>query len=130
MGDQPTDEQLRDIADPWHALDYDLGELRVLAARLARELLTAAKARRIETDAELHAVGRGVVVRAKDGTIAARFDERFGVVFGDDRPFSWSALHAPATVLFDPAATQCGHGYNLTDSCPGCDADTEERDRD
>lgn len=21
--------------------------------------------------------------------------------------------------------TQCAHGYNLTDSCPGCDADEE-----
>ncbi len=23
------------------------------------------------------------------------------------------------------ATTQCSHGYNLTDSCPGCDADVD-----
>lgn len=109
MADRPTDERLRDIADPWHALDYDLGELRVLAAGLARELLatrTAAKARRIETDAELHAVPERTVVRARDGSIAARANETRGVAFGDDRSFPWSALHAPATILFDPNAEE------------------------
>jgi hypothetical protein len=24
-------------------------------------------------------------------------------------------------------STDCPHGYRLTDSCPGCDADVEER---
>ena len=59
-------------------------------------------ARVIETDAELNDVPPGIVVRAKDGTIAARYDRVHGVVFGDDRPFPWSVLRAPATVLYEP----------------------------
>ncbi|TLF74078.1 hypothetical protein [Nocardia cyriacigeorgica] len=56
----------------------------------------------IETDDELVAASHGIVVRAKDGTIAARFDQVHGVVFGDDRPFPWSVLRAPAVVLWEP----------------------------
>lgn len=59
-------------------------------------------ARAIETDAELNDVPAGIVVRAKDGTIAARHPSGVGVVFGDDRPFPWSVLRAPATVLYEP----------------------------
>ncbi|MBW0270763.1 hypothetical protein ATM97_07015 [Nocardia sp. MH4] len=122
-----TDEQLARLA----VQPYQPG--RDTTARLATELLArrrAEHARRIETDEQLHAVMPGVVVRAKDGTIAARFDYELGVVFGYGEPFPWRSLHAPALILFDPAATQCAHGYNLTDSCPGCDADTEEATRD
>lgn len=56
--------------------------------------------RRLTTDAEVAAVSTGTVVRAADGTIAARFDVERGVVFGDDRPFPWRVLKAPALVLW------------------------------
>ncbi|MFI7191420.1 hypothetical protein ACIBQ0_16935 [Nocardia nova] len=59
-------------------------------------------ARVIETDEELRAAPTGIVVRAKDGTIAARHTTGVGVVFGDNRAFRWSILRAPATVLFEP----------------------------
>lgn len=59
-------------------------------------------AQRIEDQAELMAVPRGTIVHASDGTIAARFNDEFGVVFGDERPFKWAVLTAPATVLFTP----------------------------
>ena len=42
----------------------------------------------------------GTVVRAADGTIAARYDRQRGVVFGDDRPFPWKVLQAPAVTLW------------------------------
>lgn len=42
----------------------------------------------------------GTVVRAADGTIAARYDHQRGVIFGDDRPFPWEVLQAPAVVLW------------------------------
>lgn len=58
--------------------------------------------RRIETDAELHTAPAGIVVRASDGTIAARHPSGFGVVFGHERPFDWSVLRAPAVVLLEP----------------------------
>lgn len=56
----------------------------------------------LKTDAELATVVRGTVVHAKDGTIACRYDAERGVVFGDERPFPWSLLRAPATVLWSP----------------------------
>lgn len=51
---------------------------------------------------------RSVVFNHADGTIAARFDERHGVVFGDDRPFPWDVLRGPLTLLWHPddSATQ------------------------
>lgn len=127
MSERLTDEQLHELIA---AEDYALADPRELVAEVL-EARTAARVRRIETDAELHAVAPGVVVRAKDGTIAARFDYELGVVFGYGEPFAWKALHAPAEILFDPETTQCAHGYNLTDSCPGCDAAlAEESGRD
>lgn len=50
--------------------------------------------------AQLAALPPRCVVRAADGTIAARFDQHLGVVFGDDRPFQWSVLSVPALVLW------------------------------
>lgn len=49
-------------------------------------------------------VPAGTVVRAADGSIAARYDVERGVVFGDDRPFPWSVLRAPATILWPTPA--------------------------
>lgn len=97
-----TDDELRDIADPWHPIDEVGGSMRVLASLLAREVLELRHPARIETDAELQAVVPGTVVRGRDGTIAARFNEVHGVVFGDDRPFLWTVLRAPAEILYDP----------------------------
>lgn len=57
----------------------------------------------LATDAEIAAVPTGTVVRAADGTIAARFDTERGVVFGDERPFAWNVLRAPALVLWSTA---------------------------
>jgi hypothetical protein len=57
--------------------------------------------------AQLAAIPPRSVVRAADGTIAARFSDELGVLFGDDRPFPWSVLRVPALVLWvdgDPLA--------------------------
>lgn len=100
MAERLTDEQLREIAeDPW------ANWAAHVPVDLAAELLALRKvqtARHIETNSELHAVEPGTVVRATDGTIAARFNKTHGVVFGDDRPFPWIVLRAPAEILFDP----------------------------
>lgn len=55
---------------------------------------------------DLSAAPVGTVVRAADGTIAARYDATRGVVFGDDRPFPWRILKAPAVVLWPQGATK------------------------
>lgn len=57
---------------------------------------------KVLTAEELAAAPRGTIVRAADDTIACRFDDQLGVVFGDDRPFPWSVLRAPAMVLWMP----------------------------
>lgn len=76
------------------------------AAAAAAALLLAAgvrpPARVIETAEELAAVTPMTIVHAADGTIAARHPSGVGVVFGDERPFPWSVLRAPATVLYEP----------------------------
>ena len=76
------------------------------AAEVAQRLTACGwqRAHVIEDQEELQQLPRGVVVRAKDGTIAARFDSEYGVVFGDDRPFPWSVLQAPAVVLWEAEA--------------------------
>lgn len=56
----------------------------------------------VTTEQGRGALARGTVVRSAKGTIACRFDDQYGVLFGDDRPFTWSALQLPLTVLFDP----------------------------
>jgi len=44
----------------------------------------------------------GAIVRSPAGTIACRYDESVGTVFGDDRPFEWGALASPVHVLWMP----------------------------
>lgn len=43
---------------------------------------------------------RTVIWWPADKTVAARFDKTNGVVLGDDRPFRWSVINGPVTVLF------------------------------
>lgn len=50
------------------------------------------------------AVPAGGMVRSADGTIACRHPSGVGVVFGDERPFDWSVLRLPLTVI-DPDRT-------------------------
>lgn len=78
---------------------------------------------------ELAALPPRCVVRAADGTIAARFNDELGVLFGDDRPFQWSVLRVPALLLWvdgdsvaapaqpatDPPASETAH----PDTCLG-----------
>lgn len=45
---------------------------------------------------------RAVIWWPADKTIAARFDETLGVVLGDDRPFAWSVIKGPVTVVWEP----------------------------
>ena len=68
----------------------------------------ASRPRVVTTAAELDAVPRGHVVYSADGSLACRFDRRYGVVFGDDRPFVWSCLELPATVVWSPPAETDG----------------------
>jgi hypothetical protein len=72
---------------------------------LVRDLVTELKAARAEQTldaAGLAAVPRGAIVRSAKGTIACRYDELLGVVFGDERPFDWNRLSVPATLLWEP----------------------------
>lgn len=62
--------------------------------------------RRIEKPDELAGLPVGCVVRSEAGTIAARFDNTNGVVFGDERPFRWQLLALPVIVLWSPEASR------------------------
>ena len=64
------------------------------------------KPRTITTVEELDALPVGSVAHSAAGTIASRFDEHFGVVFGDERPFEWARLRLPATILYTPEAAE------------------------
>lgn len=99
-----TDAELDEAARTIENGEADLmaDEAIMLLIEEIRTTRAAERARRIATDDELHAVARGVVVRAKDGTIAGRFSDELGVVLGSGEPFAWKALHAPAEILFDP----------------------------
>jgi len=56
----------------------------------------------ITTPTELDELPHGSVVRSDAGTIAARYNEQHGTVFGDDRPFPWAKLRLPVTLLHVP----------------------------
>ena len=61
----------------------------------------------ITTAAGLDALPIGSVVRSSAGTIGCRYDERRGLVFGDDRCFPWTGhLAFPLTVLYRPDQPQ------------------------
>ncbi|GJJ22311.1 hypothetical protein [Mycolicibacterium mageritense] len=79
--------------------DYNRA-LNELAAQI-----DAAVRPRIETLEQLDALPPETIVKTEGGTVACRFyDREHGVVFGDDRPFKWSALatELPAIVLWSP----------------------------
>lgn len=59
-------------------------------------------ARVIRTPAEMASVPRRTVILSAGGSIACRYDETRGVVFGTDIPCRWSGLQLPAVVLYDP----------------------------
>lgn len=89
-----------------NAIARNLGRPFYKAAEEAASEITAAgyaRRRLIATVDELEALPPGVVVATSGGTIAARFDDQHGVVFGDDRPFPWHVLEVefPATVLWE-----------------------------
>lgn len=60
--------------------------------------------RRIETDEQLAALPTGTVVQSEAGTIASRYDEHHGVLFGVRGLFEWNRLALPAIVLWSPKA--------------------------
>ncbi len=60
------------------------------------------------TKSELDTVPHGTVVRSADGTIACRYDDSRGVLFGDERPFLWSVLRAPAIILWPLTLDESG----------------------
>jgi hypothetical protein len=68
---------------------------------LVTELKVARAEKQLDADA-LAVVPRGTIIRSAKGTIACRYDELLGVVFGDDRPFDWNRLSAPATLIWMP----------------------------
>lgn len=68
-------------------------------ALAAADAVDPRKSRTITTAEERDSLPAGTVLRSDAGTIACRFDERFGVIFGDERPFEWARLRLPAVVL-------------------------------
>lgn len=66
-------------------------------ANLARKMARGIKAQMRADDVPV-----GSVVRSPAGTIACRYDETNGIVFGDERPFLWSKLVSPGPVLWSP----------------------------
>lgn len=91
-GETPHEDALHDLAHD------DVPVLLKVIESLAPRI--------IETPADLDRLPARSVVRSSAGTIAARFDGRNGVVFGDDRPFPWHQLALPATVLWSPEAAR------------------------
>jgi hypothetical protein len=85
----------------WHEASYNNP---LTNAELHRAHVAEAwqEARTIRTDEELSQVPAGWIVEARDGSITARFDQRYGVLFGDERPYKWSLFHAPALVVWTP----------------------------
>jgi len=72
--------------------------------QLADTLIAAGwtKPRVIDDVESRDALPDGTVVRSSAGTIAARFDNSCGVLFGMSLPFPWENLTLPLTVLWEP----------------------------
>ena len=70
----------------------------------------------VDSDAGRAGLPVGTVVRSREGSIACRFNHDLGVVFGDDRPFPWSALELPLTILYSPANSRWLPPTQSTDS--------------
>ncbi len=81
----------------WPAQNHAAHQARAVLAAITEA--SPANIRIIDTDSELQAAPVRIIVQAADGTVAARYDAERGVLFGDNRPFPWSVLRAPAVVL-------------------------------
>lgn len=46
------------------------------------------------------ALPAGIVVLSGEGSLAGRYNDEYGVVLGDERPFPWRALDLPLVVLY------------------------------
>lgn len=90
-----TKEYLENEMRPLDVLAFD-----VLAEAIRR--LAWVTPRVLATAEELWSVPIGTVVRTAVGTIACRYDNTRGVVFGDNRTFPWTALAVPAEMLWHP----------------------------
>lgn len=91
----------RDMVEPGHqTADWLSGYSE--GVEHALQTLESFGSTTVDDPAEFGQLPRGVVVRSADGTIACRFDETRGIVFGDDRPFPWHALALPLVVLYMP----------------------------
>lgn len=111
MTDLITDEIVEAAAQKlaasngWHGLTRgelgpELETVRPLLEAVAPLIAARAlAAEQITTLTDLMGTPRGTVVRSAAGTIASRFDDVHGVLFGDDRPFPWNYLELPAVVL-------------------------------
>ncbi|MGH1563080.1 hypothetical protein [Mumia sp. DW29H23] len=97
-----TDQQW--VEDAKHLMDHVDGAVTSLLNGHAHALIRLALPRLIETPAERAALPRETVVRSAGGTIACRYDDASGFVFGMSSPIKWSDLGLPLTVLWDPEA--------------------------
>ncbi|WP_299091895.1 hypothetical protein [uncultured Microbacterium sp.] len=99
--DVPTPyEHMQDIVSHVHRAVRQFGDDKdlIIEVRLADS--------EISTVAQLQDVPIGTIVRSAAGTIASRFDQDNGVVFGDDRPFPWEMLQLPVTVVLTADAAR------------------------
>lgn len=94
-------DETTDGLGEWH----DATEYLEWARKEVQRILNASRPRVVETAEELEALPHRVIVESSAGSIAARFDDEHGVIFGDDRPFPWMRLALPVTVLRMPKET-------------------------
>lgn len=93
--DAPSPEREWDIATTKeHAYAYAIADGLIAAGWT--------KPRTIEDVESRDALPDGTVVRSSAGTIACRFDNGRGVMFGMSLPFPWKNLALPLTVLWEP----------------------------
>ncbi|WJJ10800.1 hypothetical protein P9990_19805 [Prescottella equi] len=98
-----TRDELANLID--EVAEHAHREGRICSPHEAADAILAAgysRPRVVETIDELLALPDKVIVESSAGTIAARFDDHCGVLFGDERPFPWIRLALPATVLRIP----------------------------
>ena len=103
-----TDEMVREarVHLPASALDPQIR--RALTAALATVPVDGETVTTVEAVMSFDVIPRGAVVRSAAGTIACRYDERHGTVFGDERGFLWHELALPLTILWTPTPEGSG----------------------
>ncbi|ORL01803.1 hypothetical protein A6F55_19110 [Prescottella equi] len=99
----PRDE-LADLISKAYSTAIDDRPIRDPWGKCADAIRAAgySRPRVVETAEELGALPHKVIVESHAGSIAARFDDEHGVIFGDDRPFPWMRLALPVTILRMP----------------------------